>query len=946
MNFTMQAAICPADSMLQNLISGKVGELEEAELIEHVRHCDACRQRLSKHESDNSDSILEKLKTGDRSSAFQHEPDCQWATSLALGAIAGSNDEETHGDAFQLPMDLGDYRLIEPIAHGGMGVVYRAQHLRLGRDVAVKIISGKRLADKRAIQRFEAEMRTLGQLSHPNIVSALDARELGGQPVLIMEFVDGMDLSQIVQRLGPLPPESVAAIGRAIAAALEYADRNGLVHRDVKPSNIMVSLAGEVKLLDLGLARLQVTQSSELDGTITGLALGTADYMSPEQIHDARNVDVRSDLYSLGCTLYKLFTGAAPYSDLKHATNFSKLSAHVSPSPILIPNEFKIRSSKLALLIEKLTSKNREDRPQHAKDVSLALDELACETNLISLVQLARSAPSMKLETQSDFQGTNSETQSVGVGASNHRIRPWITTALGIAGLPIGVLFGIWLTIHRPNGETHRIEIPSSAKASVDANGDVSIELNSSQKQPVSPLVIDTNLFPTSEKSNSMEERELSIAMRAVSKATAPIYRGYSFDDWLNLFEKDRNIDIIVVAARALIHLSDSDEQKKRVAKAILERCRTWGGTDFGDGGNSPSPKWMKMFTEEFPKLIPEPGLPLIIAELNEGNAESRIACELILLLTAGKWIRSSEQTSARARIHPDQLNPLLEALASASVKNPYLNENANWQTNRSLNLMMSIANDAKLVLHEMPKVLQEKAKHEWESFAILPTSQVARYGSGHFTVPEPAIWLPYWKNLPAQQRNPLRILYLIFQDQANMSQNLDVDQLLSHIESINNEDKLKIKQFLVQRLADSDFDNYRELSNGIWPKILDWLAKLNVFSKDDSQAALEIVRKTEANIIEIVGPEIYSQIEPRRIGSGGMGGGGMGGMGGGGMGGMGGGLTSSIPKVLQISVEGQIDTGIDELTKLLRIEELDFPKKIRLPGDGINKQIGSGGMF
>ena len=209
---------------------------------------------------------------------------------------------------------LGPYRLLDRIGEGGMGQVFKARHERLGRIVALKVIRKDKLADPLALDRFRRETRTAAQLDHPNIVRALDADAIGPCHLLVMEFVDGVDLSQLVKRNGPLPIRAACDFICQAALGLQHAHEKGIIHRDIKPSNILVSKTsgsqsrapgqeqrawGLVKILDMGLARL--LDPSEEDAaavtmTQTGSVVGTPDFIAPEQAHSSRQTDARSDM--------------------------------------------------------------------------------------------------------------------------------------------------------------------------------------------------------------------------------------------------------------------------------------------------------------------------------------------------------------------------------------------------------------------------------------------------------------------------------------------------------------------------------------------------------------------------------------------------------------------------------------------------------------------------
>ncbi len=263
--------------------------------------------------------------------------------------------------------NLGPYQIIDSLGQGGMGQVFKAQHGKMGRIVAVKVLPRDRSTPE-AVANFTREIRAMASLDHPRLVAALDAGQDGNVYYLVTEYVPGMDLRKLVRQNGPLDQRTAASIISQVAEGLEYAHAQGIVHRDVTPGNVLVTPDGEAKLSDLGLA-------GSLNGTPEsdprhGKIVGTADYLSPDQVRDPWSPSPAWDIYSLGCTLYFAATGSVPFPG---GTTADKARAHCELRP-LNPRRLNPRlSAEFVDVMADMMAKEPSQRIGSAREVQARL---------------------------------------------------------------------------------------------------------------------------------------------------------------------------------------------------------------------------------------------------------------------------------------------------------------------------------------------------------------------------------------------------------------------------------------------------------------------------------------------------------------------------------------------------------------------------------------------
>ncbi len=276
---------------------------------------------------------------------------------------------------------LGHFQLEEFVGGGGMGAVFRATDTMLGRTVAVKVVSRDETTEE-TLRRFRNEAQSAARLDHPNIARVYYVGEDKGWNYIVFEYIEGVNVRDLVEHNGPLSLEDAIRYTLQMAEALDHASQRDVIHRDIKPSNILIMLDGRAKLVDMGLARLHHVESPAEDLTASGVTLGTFDYISPEQARDPRNTDVRSDLYSLGCTLFFMLTGQPPFPE---GTVLQKLLSHSSEEP---PDVLEARPDlppEIAAVVKRMLAKQPDQRFQTPRDLIGELLLLADRLNLTAI---------------------------------------------------------------------------------------------------------------------------------------------------------------------------------------------------------------------------------------------------------------------------------------------------------------------------------------------------------------------------------------------------------------------------------------------------------------------------------------------------------------------------------------------------------------------------------
>jgi serine/threonine protein kinase len=389
---------CPSRNELAEFLHGVVTRpAEVARMERHLDQCAACSTAAGGL-MDESDTIAHMMRYVDHSTPIQ-------ASFLKAQARLLARTDLVEGQASAdrpLPQCLGQYELLEPIGCGSTGRVFKARHKHLDRTVAVKVLAPRTLPDAECVARFRGEMRAVGRLQHPNIIHASDAAKADGFYFLVMEHCEGLTLSRILEQCGTLSVADACEIVRQTAAGLQAVSEHGIVHRDIKPSNLLLSADGQVKILDLGLAEICEPQRNAQSSAQPAIAhaAGTPEYMAPEQWEPQCGVDIRADIYALGCTLYKMLAGRSPFKTDEVRRTLDLRERHLqAPIPSILDRRPDI-PSELEAVLARMLAKRREDRYSSPRRLARAIAPFAKSSRLPTLVR--RSLGRLDEDTISD----------------------------------------------------------------------------------------------------------------------------------------------------------------------------------------------------------------------------------------------------------------------------------------------------------------------------------------------------------------------------------------------------------------------------------------------------------------------------------------------------------------------------------------------------------------
>ncbi len=580
----------PSDEELIEFGVGRLGSKRFDQLLTHLDACNPCQQRLKVSSADDSFARTLNREGSSGDDPVLNEPDCS-AALFHAAQLHVAVSPAMRLDQLMPPVEtLGPYRLVRPLGRGGMGAVYLAEHQRLKKKCAIKLLPRGRGFDPTWVSRFEREMQAVAGLSHSGIVSATDAGDVDGWHYMVMEYLEGLDLAAIVRRLGRIDIVSAAAIMRDVCRALTAIHEAGLVHRDIKPSNIMLTRDGTVKLLDLGLVLDERQAIADMWLTTVGHVIGTLVFAAPEQLTEGQSIDSRADLYGVGATLFQLIAGQpahttdrgiAPLVIDKTSQSAMRLSSVRDDVPKAIDD-----------LVDELLRRDPAERPASASDVADRLGEVA---GVVSLGPLVRRA--MRVSDPDSMLGETSPVLGFAKSDSPPPSNRWpkYLAFAGAAAIVAATVIVIQTKNSRVRIETDAAEL-SVQLIEDDAKKDVTNEAAKPEK----------------------------------------LFKGEPLSHWTNILMIERDVDTLGEAMNAVASLVDAGDVD--AVGAILISARRFGGLASSSDKTNPSQWYMEQFSDVYPRILPQPGIDAIAKELPIGNENSRLAC-LIAMYRFGDFV-------------------------------------------------------------------------------------------------------------------------------------------------------------------------------------------------------------------------------------------------------------------------------------------------------------------
>lgn len=645
---TVQTECLSADT-IRSYWEGMVPDLEMETIEQHLQNCQQCMALFRRFETAREELDILRDFSPEHFQAVSAYPEgapvSQQNRERAIipQGTNRSNDGVSGCYPWQswLPQSkqIGPYKILGLIGQGGMGAVVLAEHVRLHRRFAIKLLYLPRSLSH-AQSRFQREAEAIGRLRHPSIVTASDAGQEGPLHYLVMEYVEGFDLSKLNRLIGEISIYDVSEIGRQMALALSYAHAQGLVHRDIKPSNIMLDNEGRIKLLDFGLVQIDRWDDELSELTSVGQFLGTLDYMAPEQAERSGQVDHRADLYALGATLFRLLCGRAPLASTPNLSPLEKLRllAHHAP-----PSLRTLRSdapAALVKIIDSLLSTDPNDRPPSAAHVAEALEPFVAQADLKRLIEQGNAAQaaqkplddaliSQQELVASDQDHTSTPQEPATVMSPPNKWRRY-GAAVALALLPLAFLAGILIQIPVEEGMLIiESELPESELRIVRAKdgheqqlkldigpqvtklraGKYSLELNS----PSDSIAIENDTFvlskgdtvvakvllkrsesPETEKTRetlAIDDKKEPVPANSIvvdSTATLPArearFQGKNLSEWLGIYERQKNGRLPDETAQALVVLLGHSAEQS-LFEEVFAKLFGRGSMGLGDRG-------------------------------------------------------------------------------------------------------------------------------------------------------------------------------------------------------------------------------------------------------------------------------------------------------------------------------------------------------------------------